>query len=499
MQDVPKQNVGNRIDLWRRFRPTPSQEKFLRSQAFGRLFSSGYGSGKSSTGCREGIGWAVKYAGSRGLIGRQTATDLRDTTMVTFWKEMNHIGFVAGTPEQMKAGKAHYTHNKADREIVFWNGSSIIYRHLDDPDALGSLELNWAFIDEGAEVADLIYKTLASSRLRWHLPVCDQQERVEELISRFASDEEIAAVRCDCPRGIWVCTNPGASGYLKSVTRGEVDGWEWIPAKPGDNPYNGPDYYAKMERDRKVNGDIWMKRYYEGSWDAFEGQRFPMFDRDTHVLADSWKPTPRHVVVEGWDFGHRETFVAWMAYLPDGSEPVVVFHELQMNEVQEPKDVADEVKRIRLSYGLDTPIALGDPAGVAASTFSAVSPIMAYAGLGIHISPCKKGKSPTSRADLLTAFLNERKSMLDGTSWPGIVFAPNCLAVVDSIINLRWKPQTSKLGEDPREQFIKKDDHGFDALGYGLVGVPPPDLPKQRTPWKVAVNTTAQEAFRSSV
>lgn len=487
---------ATQIDLFRRFRPTESQLKFFRSTAFGRLFSSGYGSGKSKTGCREGIRWAVQYAGSRGLIGRQTATDLRDTTMVTFWREMGQIGFKVGTPEQVARGAAHCTHNKADREIVFWNGSSIIYRHLDDPDALGSLELNWAFIDEGAEVDDLIFKTISSSRLRWHLPACDQQERVEALIAAWASDEEIAQVDCDCPRGMWACTNPGASGYLRAVTRGEVDGWDWIPAKPGDNPYNGPDYYAKMERDRKINGEVWMRRYYNGDWSAFEGMRFVMFDPDTHILKDPWTPTSEHIVVEGVDFGHRETFVVWMAYLPDRSEPVVVFHELQMQEVQEPKDVADAVKRVRAKYGLTDVIALGDPAGVAASTFSAVSPIMAYAGLGWYISPCKKGKNPQGRADLIAAFLNERKKMMDGSEWPGLVFSPTCPAVVESLTSLRWKPQVSKLGEDNREAFVKKGDHGVDALGYGIVGVPPPDLPS--APWKptrTRVNMSAQDAF----
>lgn len=462
------------IDLFRRFRPTPSQDRFFASTAFGRLFSSGYGSGKSKTGCREGIRWAVKHPGSRGMIGRLTATDLRDTTMVTFWREMAQIGFVAGDSAAVRRGRAHYTHNKADREVVFWHDSRIIYRHLDDPDALGSLELNWAFIDEGAEVDDAIYKTISSSRLRWHLPSCDQQERVEELLDRHASDEEVAAVPCDCPRGMWVCTNPGASGYLKAVTRGQVDRWEWIPAKPGDNPYNGPDYYAKMERDRAVNGDIWMKRFYEGSWDAFEGQRFPMFDRDRHVLVSGWRPTRAHQVILGVDFGHRETFVTWMAYHPKLNEPVVVFHELQVNEVQEPREVADEVKRINADYGITDAISLGDPAGVGSSQFSSVSPISAYAGLGWYIAPCKAGKSPTARADLLTAFLMESRRQPDGSLWPGIVFGPNCPALVDSIINLRWKPQVSRLGEDPREQFVKKDDHGFDALGYGLVGVPPP-------------------------
>jgi poly(3-hydroxybutyrate) depolymerase len=170
-----------------------------------------------------------------------------------------------------------------------------------------------------------------------------------------------------------------------------------------------------------------------------------------------------------------------MAYLEKRNEPVVVFAELQCQEVMEASDVAGEVKRIRREYGMDPKrlLVVGDPAGVAASQFSAVSPIGAYAALGIIISPMKAGKNPQARADLLTAFLNDSRRQPDGSYWPGIMFGPNCPALIDSIINLRWKPQTSRVGEDPREQFLKKDDHGFDSCTYGLCVVPPPDLSVQ--------------------
>jgi hypothetical protein len=482
------------IDTWRRFKPTASQERFLRSKAFGRLFSSGYGSGKSKTGCREAIAWAVNYPGSRGLIGRQVADELKTTTMVTFWKEMEIVGFKGGSQAQMDNGDCLYVHNKAERYIDFWNKSRIYYRHLDDPEALGSLELNWAFIDEGAEVNDMIYKTISSSRLRWHLPTCDQDERVRKLIDENAPDEEVAAVACDCPRGIWVCTNPGASGYLRHVVSGKVADWEWIAAKPGDNPYNGPDYYAKMERDRQINGDIWMRKFYNGDWSAFEGMRFPMFDEERHILSAEWRPTDAHEVILGVDFGHVETFVAWIAYHPSRNEPVVVFHELQVQEVQEPRQVADAVKRINADYGIKKFYSLGDPAGVGASQFSAVSPIAAYAGLGWYIDPCKAGKSPIDRANMLAAFLNENRRQPDGSIWPGIVFGPNCPAVVDSILSLRWKEQVSRSGEDPREKFVDKNKHGFDGLTYGLVGVPPPDTAPAR-PRKVLSGNMSAKAM----
>lgn len=461
----------DQINVWNRFRPTKSQEKFLRSTATGRLFSSGYGSGKSSVGCRESIAWALKYPGSRNLVARLEAVDLRDTTMVTFWAQMNKIGLKQ---------EIHYEYNRSDKILEWKNGSVTIFRNLDDPESLGSLELTSAFIDEGSEVDDIIYKTISSSRLRWHIPGCDQQDTVSKLIELDATDEQIAAVPCTCPHGIWVCTNPGGSGYLREVTKNKVDGWEWIRAAPGDNPYNPPDFYAKMERDRKVNGDVWMKRYYEGDWSAFQGQRFTMLDRDKHVLDKPFVPTDKHLIIEGWDFGHRETFVTWIAYDPKGVEPNVVFEELQVQEVQEPSDVADPVKEIRKRYGFKRVIALGDPAGAGASQFSAVSPLTAYAGLGIMIAPCRAGVNPQERANIIATFLTDERKQPDGTVWPGLVFGPNCPEVFESLTNLRWKEIRSRVGEDGREVFLKKADHGADSLGYGLVGVPLPRTPKPK-------------------
>lgn len=456
-------------EVWRNFTPTGSQHRFLTSTAFGRLFSSGYGSGKSSTGCRESMEWAVRRAGSRNLIGRLTATDLRDTTMVTFWKEMRTAGFQEGP---------HYTFNKSTNELRWWNGSITIFRHLDDPDALGSLELSSAFIDEGAEVADIIYITLAASRMRWHLPKCRQGAQIRALAAQGATPEQIAAIKCHCPRGIWVCTNPGGSGFLKRVTRGEIPNWDWIAANPRDNPYNHPTFYEDLEATGKIEGADWIKRYLEGSWDAFKGQRFTMFDRNRHVLPTTFAPTRRYEIIEGWDFGHRETFITWIAYDPTGEEPTVVFDEAQIQEVQNPQQVATTVKRIRDKHGIaDRVRSLGDPRSDAATQFSAITPYTAYAALGIYIAPCKAGRDPQARADLIAKWLTTERRQHDGTYWPALVFGPNCPAVVDSLTSIRWKDTTNRLGEDPREQFVKVNDHGNDSLGYALVGVPPPDDP----------------------
>lgn len=465
------------IDLWRNFRPFDTQRRFLESTAKYRLLSSGYGGGKTALGCRESIRHAVQHPGSINAIFRDTGTNLRDTTMQTFWREARTIGFQENT---------HYTYNKQDRIIRWWNNSETWFRHFEDVEALGSIELSTAFIDEGSEVADDIYAALFPGRLRAHLPDCDIATQIRQAQDNGQPTHNIT---CACPQRAWICTNPGASGYLKQVINGQMGPeWEWFPVKPGENPYNGPAYYNEMRRKKNIYGDAWYRRYYEGSWDAFEGQRFTMFDRDKHILPTPFRPDPnRYDIIEGWDFGHRETFIVWIAADPNGQEPNVVFHELKINEVQSPQQVANAVKRIRDHYRIHNTVrALGDPAGIAANQFSAISPITAYAQLGIYISPCRHGKNPLARADVIAKWLTTERRQPDGTTWPGLVFNPTCPHVVDSLTSLRWKNTSNRLGEEPREAFIKINDHGFDALGYGILGITPPTEtppPPPNDPW----------------
>lgn len=471
------------IDIWRGFAfDNPAQIKFLRSPARYRLLSSGRGGGKSVVGCRESIRVALEHPGSRNMIARLKSTELESSTHVTFRRELRAIGLRRGVHYEFNANKGTY----------FWaNGSETIFSHLEDEEKFGSVELSTIFVDEGSQVPDSVYQMIFPANLRWEVG----------------------------PHRAWFCTNPGASGWLRDIVYGHaigsgdeyayqkadgrvervVDEYAWFPVKPGWNKHNpgGGAYFEDIKRQGERYGPHFLARYYHGDWDHFEGQRFPMFDRERHVLAKPFRPEPgRHRIVEGWDFGHRETFVAWLAYDPKGGEPVVCFAELQAQEVQEPSDVAERVREIRARYGVERPVAMGDPAGVGASQFSAVSPIAAYGALGIHIAPCRAGKSPTARADLLAEFLTGEVTTWGGKTWPGIVFNPECEAVVRSIVGLRWDTARNTKGEDPREKFLKKDDHGFDALTYGLVGVPPPRTERKPVFDLAGVNLDARHAAK---
>lgn len=123
----------------------------------------GAGGGKSLLGCVRQIHRRLAYPGTRGFIGRESYTGLRDSTMNTYFALVQAMGYRSGE---------HYTYN-AQEHTVFWvNGSEQHFRHMaympSDPDynRFGSTEYTDAFVDEAPEVEFRACQVLLS-RLRF--------------------------------------------------------------------------------------------------------------------------------------------------------------------------------------------------------------------------------------------------------------------------------------------------------------------------------------------
>ena len=443
-------------DLSRGYRrPLPAQGRFHAAPAKYRLYSGGYGSGKSACGSRESMRAAVAHPGSRNLVSRLERVTLRRTTQQTFFRELAKAGFDDRRWTKWRA---------SDDELHWWNGSVTIFSGLDDYEKLKSLELSTAWVDEGSEVPDEIYETLFPGRLRWHLPSCPFSADV---------DADPAAVRCDCPRRGWVTTNPGASGYLRRyfVANANHDPrYFWVNAPSVENPYNGPDYSEELAEKRKTYGDVWFKRFVMGSWDAFEGQVFTQFDPELHIVR-GFRPDRFHVVYQGWDFGIRnETAVPLLAVDESGEHPPVAFAEHAAAETK-PEDHALAIREIQRFYDVDSGKArhFGDPAGAnRGPTLEGSSYFHLYAAQGIFIAPSVR--DPRVRATRIAQLLSHR----DSQGRPGLLIDERCSRLIQSLTNYRWREHHGRLGEDPLEKFHKHDDHFVDALGYALMALDPP-------------------------
>jgi len=129
------------------------------------VFGGGAGGGKSVVGVYWIIKSALKYAGTRWLIGRAKLKTLKETTLQSFFEVVKLQGLKVDV---------HFRYNAQANIISFYNGSEIFLKDLflypSDPnfDELGSLEITGAFIDECNQI---VYKAwqIVLSRIRYKL------------------------------------------------------------------------------------------------------------------------------------------------------------------------------------------------------------------------------------------------------------------------------------------------------------------------------------------
>ena len=115
------------------------------------VYQGGYGSGKTFSGSLLGILLALKFPGVHGLVGAQTYTLVRDTTLQTYFEHLENFGFVDGKD---------YEWSSTLQKLSFKNGSEILFRHFDEPNKLKSLNLGFVEIEEMSDIPYDTFKML---------------------------------------------------------------------------------------------------------------------------------------------------------------------------------------------------------------------------------------------------------------------------------------------------------------------------------------------------
>ena len=111
-------------------------------------YGGGAGGGKSYLGCFWILTQALKYPETAWVIGRKELTNLKKTTLISFFKIISDLGL---KPQDM------FTLNSQTNVINFHNGSRVFLMYMShqpsDPlyTRFGGLELTGAFVDESNE------------------------------------------------------------------------------------------------------------------------------------------------------------------------------------------------------------------------------------------------------------------------------------------------------------------------------------------------------------
>jgi len=123
------------------------------------VYQGGFGSGKTWAGSLLGVLLALKFPGIMGLVGAQTYSLVRDTTLSTYFEHLENFG--------MRDGK-DYFFNKSAQKLEFKNGSVILFRHFDEPNKLKSLNLGFVEMEEMSDIPYDTFKMLLG-RMRQHI------------------------------------------------------------------------------------------------------------------------------------------------------------------------------------------------------------------------------------------------------------------------------------------------------------------------------------------
>ena len=285
------------------------------------LYGGAAGGGKSWVGCFFIIFMALNYSGTRYLIGRAKLLALKQTTLKTFWDVCKWLNLKEGT---------HYKYNGQINEIKFFNGSEIILKDLflypSDPDfdALGSLEITGAFIDEVNQVTEKA-KNIVSSRIRYKL---DENNLISKTF-----------MSCN-PAKNWVYNS-----FYKPFTENKLEEYKkFIEALPKDNKYISKHYLTNLMRLDKVS----RNRLALGLWEYSD--ELSMFDFVKIQEALSRKRKPK---------GDRYFLAADIARLGKDKTIIVVasntLEVVQLIELEKQKtnQVAKAIKKIKEFYGID--------------------------------------------------------------------------------------------------------------------------------------------------
>src|SRR5450759_3773568 len=134
-------------------KPLPIHEAFHKSSAYERMNFGAFGSGKTYAVMDEVHAWALEQPGIRGLIIRKTVPELRDATEPIFRELL--------PPELWMAGNEARSGGHMER-FTFPNGSTILFRSLDDWNKHRSLNVGFIAYDECNEIDEESYLGMAS-------------------------------------------------------------------------------------------------------------------------------------------------------------------------------------------------------------------------------------------------------------------------------------------------------------------------------------------------
>jgi len=420
------------------------QARFLMNSADEVLFSGGRGSGKSTAFIMD----PLRFCGNknfRGLIIRKAMPDLRE--LIARCKEMYRRAY-PGT-----------VFKAAEKIFVFPSGAKIEFGYcesLEDLERYRGQEYTWVGIDEvaqypGSWIIDRIKASMRSTdpslpiQLRCTCnPLGSGRGWVKERWVDKGEPEELVTEYFETDLGTF------------NITR------TWFHSTVRDNKAllaANPNYIASLA---SHSNETVRKQELDGSWDAVEGQAFPEFRKEIHVVDDFQIP-------QNWyrwracDYGYSSMGVClWLA--SDWDNNIYVYRELATTLV----NVEDFAIRVKEAEYNET-VSIGYLDGSLWSRRGEIGEAPADTMMRIGVRWTPADRSPGSRKSsklLIHKYLKQNED----TEQPRLKILSSCTELIKELSTLQSDPHDPE--DIDRSRKASLPDHAYDALRYGVQAMP---------------------------
>jgi len=436
---------GAAVDLW-------------KARANEVLMSGPAGTGKSRACLEKLHALMLKYPGARGLMVRKTRESLTSTGLVTFREKVANEAIDTGLVEWY--GGSH----EEPPQYRYGNSSKIMVGGMDKPTKIMSSEYDVIFVQEAIELTVTDWENL-TTRLR------NGVVRTMQLIAD---------------------TNPDRpQHWLKQ--RADTGATSLIECRHEDNPM----LYDAAARDWTDAGRVYMarlgaltgvrkERLLRGRWVTAEGLVYENWDPSVHLLPAMRRPPKSWPVFWSIDFGYTNPFVCqWWAQDPDGR--LHLYRELYRTKrlvEDHAKDIMRQVatckrqcdrtdrdhfpltcERCQVVWMEARPTAIicdhdaEDRATLTKHLRLQTVPAKKTKTRGIQCVESRLKVQPDGHPRLYIHrdALTERDELLEEAKLP--------LCTEQEIGGYVWPPE-AVAGTAPKEEPVKRDDHGMDGMRY---------------------------------
>lgn len=395
------------------------------------ILSGPFETGKTMTALNKFHLLHCKYPRSQGLMLRKTYKSLIATAVVTFEKK------VLPYPSSDRRCPLHKFGGERPEWYDYPNGSRLTLGGLDNPDRFLSGEYDWIYVNQAEELTLNDWETLTGR------------------VTGRAGNTPYSQIMGDCnpgPPTHWILHRP----TLKVFYSRHEDNPTLFDPETGERTARGNVTMAVLDALTGVR----YKRGRLGLWEAAEGQVYEEFNPAIHLIdrfeiPSTWR---RFRIV---DFGYTNPFVClWVAVDHDGRMFAYreIYHTQRLVE-----DHARQIVALSKGEAIDTTVTDHDAEDRAT--------LERY---GIPTTAAHKEVSPGLQAVSI-------RLRTAGDGKPRLFFMRDSLVERDQDLADKYKP-TSTIDEFPvyvwpknqdgkpiKEAPIKENDHGMDAIRYGVM------------------------------